>query len=236
MGKPRSTPPLPSRTDGHVSGAGPTGLTLAASLRRLGVDHILIDRNDAIRSGSRAAADSRAPWNTWTGSASDPVWSKKAGREPGSACTTANARCCGLAQHGPPLRRDRLPRPCTRAALRARRRAPREHRHGERSGGGGLRGADVLPLWGRTAAPVAARRRRVPPRRSGPRRFGRARRPVRRGPARPARHTGRHETRPSLVDGDRPHPRLHRAARHHGPVAPRNPRRPPRPAASGVTP
>ncbi|MFE4963714.1 FAD-dependent monooxygenase [Streptomyces sp. NPDC056660] len=55
---PKSPTPtaLPSRTDVLVSGAGPTGLTLAASLRRLGVDHVLIDRNAAVQPGSKAAA------------------------------------------------------------------------------------------------------------------------------------------------------------------------------------
>ncbi|MET9416155.1 FAD-dependent monooxygenase [Streptomyces klenkii] len=54
---PRPIPPaLPCRTDVLISGAGPTGLTLAASLRRLGVDHVLLDRHDGVRPGSRAAA------------------------------------------------------------------------------------------------------------------------------------------------------------------------------------
>ncbi|GAA1912850.1 NAD(P)/FAD-dependent oxidoreductase [Streptomyces durmitorensis] len=47
---------LPCRTDVLISGAGPTGLTLAAGLRRLGVDHVLIDRNAGIQPGSKAAA------------------------------------------------------------------------------------------------------------------------------------------------------------------------------------
>ncbi|MGW2483883.1 FAD-dependent monooxygenase [Streptomyces sp. NPDC001571] len=55
---PKSPPlhSLPRRTDVLISGAGPTGLTLAASLRRLGVDHVLIDRNAGIQPGSKAAA------------------------------------------------------------------------------------------------------------------------------------------------------------------------------------
>ncbi|MFE9533237.1 FAD-dependent monooxygenase [Streptomyces sp. NPDC006691] len=47
---------LPCRTDVLISGAGPTGLVLAASLRRLGVDHVLIDRDAGIQPGSKAAA------------------------------------------------------------------------------------------------------------------------------------------------------------------------------------
>jgi 2-polyprenyl-6-methoxyphenol hydroxylase-like FAD-dependent oxidoreductase len=50
------TPVLPTATDVLVVGAGPAGLALAASLRQLGVDCVLIDRNDAVQPGSKAAA------------------------------------------------------------------------------------------------------------------------------------------------------------------------------------
>ncbi|MFD6161002.1 FAD-dependent monooxygenase [Nocardia sp. NPDC060256] len=49
-------PVLPTRTDVLIVGAGPAGLTLAASLRQFGVDHVVIDRNTAIQPGSKAAA------------------------------------------------------------------------------------------------------------------------------------------------------------------------------------
>jgi 2-polyprenyl-6-methoxyphenol hydroxylase-like FAD-dependent oxidoreductase len=50
-----STATLPVRTDVLIVGAGPAGLTLAASLRQLGVDHVLIDRNAGVQPGSKAA-------------------------------------------------------------------------------------------------------------------------------------------------------------------------------------
>ncbi|MFI5982481.1 FAD-dependent monooxygenase [Streptomyces sp. NPDC051555] len=56
MSKSSTRPALPCRTDVLISGAGPTGLALAASLRQLGVDHVLLDSHDAVRPGSRAAA------------------------------------------------------------------------------------------------------------------------------------------------------------------------------------
>jgi 2-polyprenyl-6-methoxyphenol hydroxylase-like FAD-dependent oxidoreductase len=50
-----STAILPVRTDVLIVGAGPAGLSLAASLRQLGVDHLLIDRNAGVQPGSKAA-------------------------------------------------------------------------------------------------------------------------------------------------------------------------------------
>ncbi|HWE08175.1 MAG TPA: FAD-dependent monooxygenase [Solirubrobacteraceae bacterium] len=46
---------LPRETDVLIVGAGPTGLTLAASLALLGVDHVVIDRGTECHGGSRAA-------------------------------------------------------------------------------------------------------------------------------------------------------------------------------------
>jgi 2-polyprenyl-6-methoxyphenol hydroxylase-like FAD-dependent oxidoreductase len=49
-------PALPAETDVLVVGAGPAGLALAASLTQLGVGHMLIDRNNGIQPGTKAAA------------------------------------------------------------------------------------------------------------------------------------------------------------------------------------
>ena len=48
-------PGLPARTDVLIVGAGPVGLALASSLTKLGVDHVLIDRNPKAQPGSKAA-------------------------------------------------------------------------------------------------------------------------------------------------------------------------------------
>ena len=55
MTAPKNTAVLPVHTDVLIVGAGPVGLTLAASLRQLGVDHVLIDRNAGVQPGIKAA-------------------------------------------------------------------------------------------------------------------------------------------------------------------------------------
>ncbi|WP_269857049.1 FAD-dependent monooxygenase [Streptomyces sp. RPT161] len=50
-----STAALATQTDVLIVGAGPAGLTLAASLTQLGVDHVLIERTDAVQPGAKAA-------------------------------------------------------------------------------------------------------------------------------------------------------------------------------------
>jgi 2-polyprenyl-6-methoxyphenol hydroxylase-like FAD-dependent oxidoreductase len=56
MSSSSAVPQLPVRTEVLIVGAGPAGLTLAASLRQLGVDYVLVDRNRSVQPGSKAAA------------------------------------------------------------------------------------------------------------------------------------------------------------------------------------
>lgn len=53
------TASLPTQTDVLIVGAGSAGLTLAASLTQLGVDHVLIERADSVQPGSKAAFQPR---------------------------------------------------------------------------------------------------------------------------------------------------------------------------------
>jgi 2-polyprenyl-6-methoxyphenol hydroxylase-like FAD-dependent oxidoreductase len=52
-----ASPPstLSARTDVLIVGAGPAGLTLAAALARLGVDHVVVEPHECVMPGSKAA-------------------------------------------------------------------------------------------------------------------------------------------------------------------------------------
>ena len=58
---------LPKSTDVLIVGAGPAGMTLAISLKQLGVDCVVIDQLPRPPDDTRAASSSRAPWNTSVG-------------------------------------------------------------------------------------------------------------------------------------------------------------------------
>lgn len=51
-----TTRQLPRHTEVLIVGAGPTGLTLAATLAQLGVDHVIVDSKAGIAPGTKAAA------------------------------------------------------------------------------------------------------------------------------------------------------------------------------------
>jgi 2-polyprenyl-6-methoxyphenol hydroxylase-like FAD-dependent oxidoreductase len=51
-----TTQQLPTHTDVLIVGAGPAGLTLAASLTLLGIEHVIIESKAAPAPGSKAAA------------------------------------------------------------------------------------------------------------------------------------------------------------------------------------
>lgn len=95
MPKSPTAPALPCHTDVLISGAGPTGLTLAASLAQLGVDHVLIDRNTEIQPGSKAAAvqPRTLEYLDRIGVSADLVDGGKKGAA--SVCTTGKRHSCG---------------------------------------------------------------------------------------------------------------------------------------------
>ena len=51
-----TTQQLPTQTSVLIVGAGPAGLTLAASLAQLGIEHVIIDQKPTAAAGSKAAA------------------------------------------------------------------------------------------------------------------------------------------------------------------------------------
>ena len=56
---------LPAATDVVIVGAGPTGLTLAASLVAGGVDVVLLDRRPRARTPRAPPLCTPAPWRCW---------------------------------------------------------------------------------------------------------------------------------------------------------------------------